>query len=75
MLKAILSPLQVNAQGARLIKGSQNSLPEANSSNAVFSAMEVRKDNYVLRTYTFNKPGTRVVIINIWNLFSEHDYW
>jgi hypothetical protein len=43
MLKAILSPLQMNAQGANIISDRQNSLPEANSSNAVFRAMEVRK--------------------------------
>jgi hypothetical protein len=51
MLKAILSPLQVNAHGARLIKDSQNSLPEANSSSAVFTAMEVRNHNYGSRTH------------------------
>jgi hypothetical protein len=47
MLKAILSPLQVNAQGINIIKDSQNSLPEANSTNAVFRAMEVCKWNFV----------------------------
>jgi hypothetical protein len=41
MLKAILSPLQVNAQGAKVIKDRENNLPEANSTNAVFRAMEV----------------------------------
>jgi hypothetical protein len=41
MLKAILSPLQVNTQGARIIKDRENNLPQANSTNAVFRAMEV----------------------------------
>jgi hypothetical protein len=43
MLKAFLSPLQVNAQGVNVIKDRQNNLPEANSTNAVFRAMEVSK--------------------------------
>jgi hypothetical protein len=41
MLKAFLSPLQVNAQGVNIIKDRQNYLPEANSTNAVFRSMEV----------------------------------
>jgi hypothetical protein len=54
MLKAILSPLQVNAQGVSIIKDRQNNLPEANSTNAVFRAMEVSTHT---RTVSFNTPA------------------
>lgn len=50
MLKAFLSPLQVNAQGVNVIKDRQNNLPEANSTNAVFRAMEVSKQNVFFNT-------------------------
>jgi hypothetical protein len=54
MLKAILSPLQVNAQGVNIIKDRQNNLPEANSTNAVFRTMEVSTD-----TVSCNTPALR----------------
>jgi hypothetical protein len=50
MLKAFLSPLQVNAQGVNVIKDRQNNLPEANSTNAVFRAMEVSIHNVFFNT-------------------------
>jgi hypothetical protein len=50
MLKAFLSPLQLNAQGVNVIKDRQNNLPEANSTNAVFRAMEVSTYNAFFNT-------------------------
>ena len=57
MLKAFLSPLQVNAQGVNIVKDRQNNLPEANSTNAVFRAMEVSTHNVIFFKHTCVKFG------------------
>ena len=49
ILKAILSPLQLNPQGINVIKDQQNNLPEANSTSAAFRAMEVSTQSVILK--------------------------
>lgn len=65
MLKAFLSPLQVNAQGVNVIKDRQNNLPEANSTNAVFRAMEVSMRNVFFNTLALSSGLSTHLLITV----------